>query len=417
MFADGFNKHWGHSPVSAGDVQREQTLYSPADRLHYRRHESHCPSRMRVSAPLRLAIIAASLRILGGQAVQAQRLLDGWQNDAEVEATLVPINPVPRAPFDRVLRIKYVRTLVTQLLYWPLLVRELRRADIVHVFSASYASFLLAPLPAIVVARLLGKPVLVHYHSGEAPDHLRRSAIARWTLKRVDMNVVPSPFLRQVFEQFGIRAVVVPNTIDLRRFAYRPRDPLTPRLLSTRNFEPLYNVACTLRAFAHVQERYPDASLTVVGLGSQADALQSLAQDLGLRHVTFTGPVPPEDIHRHYAEADLYVQTPSIDNMPNSVIEAFASGLPVVATRVGGVPAILADGIHGLLAEEDDDVGVAARVIALLQQPELARQMAAAAHATCAAYEWQVVRDEWLKVYGTLTPAREGLPASAGARA
>jgi L-malate glycosyltransferase len=372
---------------------------------------------MRVPVPIHIAIVAASLRILGGQAVQAQRLLDGWRDDPEVEATLVPINPVPPQPFDRLLRIKYVRTIVTQLVYWPLLFRELRRADVVHVFSASYASFLLAPLPAIVVARLLGKPVLVHYHSGEAPDHLRRSAVARWTLKRVDMNVVPSPFLQQVFEQFGIRAVVVPNTIDLRRFAYRPRDPLAPRLLSTRNLEPLYNVACTLRAFAHVLERYRDATLTVVGLGSQAEALQAFARELGLQHVTFTGPVPPEEIHRYYAAADLYVQTPSIDNMPNSVIEAFASGLPVVATRVGGVPAILTDGVHGLLADDDDDVGIAARIIALLQQPEVARQLAAAAHRTCAAYAWEAVRDEWLKIYGALTQTREGVPASAGARA
>lgn len=67
--------------------------------------------------PLRIAIVAASLRILGGQAVQAQRLVDGWQGDPAVHAWLVPINPVPIRPLDRLLSVKYVRTLVTQLLY------------------------------------------------------------------------------------------------------------------------------------------------------------------------------------------------------------------------------------------------------------------------------------------------------------
>jgi L-malate glycosyltransferase len=356
------------------------------------------------SQPIRIAIVAASLRILGGQAVQAQRLLDGWRREPAVEAWLVPVNPVPRPPFDRILRIKYVRTLATQFLYWPLLLRELRRADVVHVFSASYSSFIISPLPAIIVGRLLGKPVIVHYHSGEAPDHLRRSAVARWTLRRVDLNVVPSTFLRDVFARFDIPATVVANTIDLDQFGYRPRTPLRPHVLSTRNFEPLYNVSCTLRAFARVQARYPEATLTLVGHGSQRDMLQALARQLGLQHVTFTGAVSPDQIHRYYAESDIYVQTPSIDNMPNSVIEAYASGLPVVATRVGGVPAILTDGVHGLLAEDDDDAGVADRILTLVEQPEYARQLADTAYTTCASYEWRVVRHAWMKVYSSLLP-------------
>ena len=363
------------------------------------------------SQPIRIAIVAASLRILGGQAVQARRLIDGWRDDPAVEAWLVPINPVPPAPFDRLLRIKYLRTAVTQALYWPLLVREIRRADVVHVFSASYASFLISPLPAIAVARLLGRPVLVHYHSGEAPDHLRRSAVARWTLRRVDRNVVPSAFLRDVFAAFDLTAMVVPNTIDTARFAYRERIPLAPRLLSTRNFEPLYNVGCTLRAFARVQARLPEASLTVVGHGSEDAALRRLARDLGLRGVTFTGAVPPDDVPRCFAGADIYVQTPRLDNAPNSVIEAFASGLPVVATRVGGVPAILTDGVHGLLAGDGDDEEVAACVLRLLGNPDLARRLAAAAHASCAAYEWPVVREAWLSVYRSLLPGAAPAPA------
>src|SRR5687767_8941527 len=200
------------------------------------RQASVRPSRMHPVSPprLRVAIVVASLRILGGQAIQANRLLNGWAGDPDIHAWIVPIDPVPPPPFDRLLRIKYVRTIVTQLCYWPLLIRELRRADVVHIFSASYSSFLLAPLPAVIVARLLGKPVVLNYHSGEAPDHLRRSAIARRTLRsHVDVNVVPSAFLRDVLASFDIAADVVPNTLDLRQFSYRVRDPLRAHLLST----------------------------------------------------------------------------------------------------------------------------------------------------------------------------------------
>src|ERR1043166_3777189 len=209
---------------------------------------------------LRIAIVVASLRILGGQAVQAQRLIDRWQGDPSVDAWVVPIDPIPPAPFDRLLRIKYVRTLVTQVFYWPLLFRELRKADVVHAFSASYTSFLLAPLPAVIVAKLLGKPVILNYHSGEAPGHLRRSGVARQVMRHVvDANVVPSTFLRDVLFSFDIDADVVYNTVDLREFSYHSRDPLRPRLLCTRNFEALYNVACVLRAFARIQAQHPDA--------------------------------------------------------------------------------------------------------------------------------------------------------------
>jgi len=360
---------------------------------------------------LRVALVAPSLRILGGQAVQAQRLLDGWTGDRDVEAWLVPVNPVPPRPFDRLLRYVVLRTLVTQACYWPLLVRELRRADVVHVFSASYMSFLLAPLPAILIARLLGKPVLVNYRSGEAPDHLKRSAVARAALRRVDLNVVPSRFLHDVFATFGITSRVIANTIDLTRFTFRERVPLTPALLSTRNFEPLYNVDCTLRAFAHVQARYPDASLTLVGAGSQEVKLRQTADALGLRNVSFTGAVPPADIHRYYAAADIYVQTPSIDNMPGSVIEAFGCGMPVVATAVGGVPAILTDGVHGLLAPDNDDKAIAAHVLRLLEEPDFARQLSAAARETCEGYRWAVVREAWLAAYRSLARDAAGAPA------
>jgi glycosyltransferase involved in cell wall biosynthesis len=359
---------------------------------------------MRNASPprLRVALVVASLRILGGQAVQAMRMLNGWRDDPEVEAWIVPVNPIPPAPFDRFLRVKYARTIITQLCYWPLLIRELRHADVVHVFSASYSSFLLAPLPAILVARLLGKPVLLNYHSGEAPDHLNRSWIARATLRHaVELNVVPSVFLQDVFARFGIPAGIVPNTIDRRDFPSRVRDlrrrPV--RLLSTRNFEPLYNVACTLRAYALVQARFPDTSLTLVGSGSQESELRQLAADLQLRHVTFTGRVAPDEIARCYESADIYVQTPAVDNMPLSVLEAFSSGLPVVSTDVGGVSAVLTPGTHGLLARENDPHAVASRIVELIEQPDAARQFAVAAHEACAQYEWRHVRDSWMAAY------------------
>ncbi len=359
---------------------------------------------------LKIAIVAPSMGILGGQAVQAERLIRAWNGDPDIHAWLVPINPAPPAPFRLVSRVKYVRTAVTQLIYWPLLLRELRRAYIVHVFSASYLSFLLAPLPAVLMARLLGKPVVMNYRSGEGPDHLKRSRVARATLRSVDRNAVPSRFLQEVFAQFGITAEVIPNIVDVERFAHRHRTPLRPHVLSTRNFEPLYNVACTLRAFRLVQDRYPDATLVLVGAGSEDAPLRRLAADLGLRNVRFAGRVPPSDMWQHYADADIYLQTPNIDNMPASVLEAFASGCAVVATNAGGVPAILTDGVHGLLVGCDDHRAAADAVLRLIAEPVMSARLTASARESCEQYRWETVREQWVSLYREMVRTPE-MPA------
>lgn len=358
------------------------------------------------NARLNIAIVAPSMGILGGQAVQASRLLQAWRNDPDVHAWLVPINPDPPRPLRWMVNVKYLRTVARQLFYWPSLIRELRKADAVHVFSASYFSFLLAPLPAVLVARLLGKPVVMNYRSGQAPDHLRRSAIARRTLRMVEQNAVPSRFLHDVFATFGIRSEIISNIVDVDRFRFRRRECLQPRILSTRNFETLYNLPCTLRAFRLVQDRFPHATLTLVGGGTQEAAIRALAAELRLAHVTFVGRVAPEEIWRYYAEADIYLQTPDIDNMPTSVLEAYASGCPVVATEAGGVPAILTDGQHGLLVGCDDHASAAGAIVRLLEEPSLARGLADAAFESCARYRWSSVRSQWVALYRRMVRPR-----------
>jgi len=356
-------------------------------------------------AKLRVAFVAPSLDILGGQAVQADRLLRAWQDDPDVDAWLVPVNTTLPAALRFTTRVKYLRTLVNELTYLPRLVRELARADVVHIFSASYSSFLLAPLPAFAVARLLGRPAILNYRSGQAPDHLTRSRIVREVLARADKNVVPSSFLVDVFSDFGIEATSIPNIVDLATFRFRERDRLRPRLLSTRNFETLYNVTATIRAFKIVQERWPEASLTLVGGGADEPGLRALVAQLGLRQVTFAGRVPPHAIAAFYADSDIYIQTPNIDNMPTSVLEAFASGLPVVSTEAGGVPAIVTHGVTGLLAPLADYETVGHHVLRLLDQPDYARSLAQAAYATCRSRTWPQVRGQWLRAYRSVLPA------------
>ncbi|MGH9372005.1 MAG: glycosyltransferase family 4 protein, partial [Vicinamibacterales bacterium] len=198
----------------------------------------------------------------------------------------------------------------------------------------------------------------------------------------------------------------IPNIVDVERFRFRARVPLRPHILSTRNFEQLYHVACTLRAFRLLQDRYPEATLTLVGAGAEEARLRQLASDLRLQHVRFAGRVAPDDIWRYYAEADIYIQTPDIDNMPTSVLEAFSSGCPVVSTNAGGVPAILTDGTHGLLVACGDHVAAAGAMLRLLADPAMAQRLTSAARESCEQYRWQTVRAQWVSLYESMVAPR-----------
>lgn len=117
--------------------------------------------------------------------------------------------------------------------------------------------------------------------------------------------------------------------------------------------------------------------------------------------------VPPDEMPARYGEADIYLNAPSIDNMPGSILEAFASGLPVVSTSAGGIPYIVRDQHTGLLVAPDDHAGMAAASLRLLREPDLAVALAERAHEEChARYHWSTVGRLWLSLYRDVLAAR-----------
>jgi glycosyltransferase involved in cell wall biosynthesis len=346
----------------------------------------------------RVAFVAPTLDILGGQGVQAAELIAGLRRDG-VAVDVIPINPPFPRPLGWLRRRRYARTLVNQALYLPSLAR-LRRADVVHVFSASYWSFLLAPAPAIMAARALGKRVVLNYRSGEADDHLEHwGALVHPWLSRVDEIVVPSEYLRGVFARHGYRARVIRNVVDTGHFRFRERSPLRPRLLSTRNLEPYYRVDTTLRAFGLLRARHPEATLTVAGYGSLEASLRRLARETGGDAVRFVGRVERASVPALYDAEDIFVNASVLDNQPVSVLEALAAGLPVVSTGVGDIPALVRHGDTGLLVPPEDPPALAAAVTLLLEQPARARELARRGRALVGAFAWPRVREAWAAVY------------------
>jgi glycosyltransferase involved in cell wall biosynthesis len=322
--------------------------------------------------------------------------MDELIKEPGIQLTFLPID-VPELQFIR--RLKYIRTLANFVAYNILLIARLMRTDVVHIFTAAYYSYLMWTVPAILLSRLTGVKIIVNYHDGQAEDHLRRSKIAIPTLRLAHAVVTPSGFLVDVCKKFGLRAQSIYNIIDMGRFHYRLRGALRPVFMTNRGLEPLYNVGCVIRAFGIVQQAFPAASLVVAHDGPCRAELEQLTKDLQLNNVMFVGKVAQSKIPGMYDDADIYLTSPYIDNMPLSVLESFASGLPVVATKSGGIPYIVTHGETGLLVECGDHEAMAAEVLRLLNDSQLADRLVENAHLQCRQYTWELIRPQWLELY------------------
>ena len=369
--------------------------------------------------PIRVCIVAPSLAILGGQAVAAQRLIERLRAVPGLEVDFLPHDPRSSWLLRQLQRVKYVRTVATSVAYVGSLLRRLPSYDVVHVFSASYWSFLLAPTPAILIGKWLGKKVVVNYRSGEAGDHLKtwpRTSVP--TLLRADAVVTPSGYLVDVFARFGVAAESIANFVDPKSVRYRRRETLRPVFLANRNFQLLYNVPCVLRAFAIIQRSRPDARLIVIGDGPERENVHATARSLSLSNVEFLGAVKPTEMGRWYDESDVYLNASSIDNMPNSIIEAFACGLPVVTTRAGGIPYVVDHDRNGLLVDCDDHEALAAAALSLLDDRALAQRLITAALADVEQrYTWSAVGEQWGALYRRLVGADAARTAPRAAHA
>jgi len=136
-------------------------------------------STVRGTSPVQVVLVGPSLRTwLGGQEVQLDLLSRNWAGDVSVQILLVPNNPKLPGAMAWAERIPLLRTLLRFPVYLESIWRAAKQAEIVHAFSASHSSFLLAPLPACLLGCWLGKKTVIHYHSRRALEHLQDSALA-----------------------------------------------------------------------------------------------------------------------------------------------------------------------------------------------------------------------------------------------
>ncbi len=305
-------------------------------------------------------------------------------------------------------RIRGVRAGARLLPYLASLWRELGAVDVVHLMANSGWSWHLFAMPAILVARARGKPVVINYRGGQAREFL--SSQARWVMpvmRRAQAMVVPSGFLREVFAEWRLDSRVIPNIVMLERFRFKPEariaDPRAPVIAVTRNLESIYGVGVALRAFAGLLSEAPGARLLIAGEGPQAESLREQAEELGIAaHTEFLGRLDREAMIALYQRADILLNASRVDNTPNSLIEAMAVGVAIVSTRAGGIPFLVEDGHNALLCAVSDDECLRKALSRLLRDGDLYGHLVENGRKTVEAFGWGTVRGQWLALYREL---------------
>ena len=289
------------------------------------------------------------------------------------------------------------------------LVRQLARfrPNIIHGHSGAW-------LPAAVAKLVLRRPALVFTDHGRYPPEPRwRAWVERWCYGRTDRLVTVSSPLAAYVQQFlrlPQRPVVILNGVDLASF--RPGPP-TERLALRRDWgvaetdivfvsvgrlEPVKNHALLLSALAEAGRAFGPMHLAIVGAGSLETELRALAGRLGLgSRVHFLGF--RTDVLACLLAADVFVLPSVTEGLPMCLLEAMATGLPTVASRVGGVPDALGNPPAGMLVEPNDAAGLARALVAVAADPALRAELAARALCRAEAHSFGSSVAQYMELY------------------
>ena len=306
----------------------------------------------------------------------------------------------------------------------PGLGRRLRNLDL-DVFHAHHP-FLLGRT-ALRLARRAGRPLVFTHHTlydkyahyVPLPQPLvARQAVALSTrfANAADLVIVPSAALAARLAAQGVRRPVeiVPTGVDPNRFYPDDRvvarralglPPDRPLLVYVGRLDREKNLSFLLDAFAVVAAHHPTVDLVLVGRGTQEEALRRRASRLGVGHrVRFTGGVPPSAVIGHYQAGDLFVFASTTETQGLAVLEAMATGLPVVAVRATGVEEAVVDGVTGLLVPEDLQV-FAAATLGVLRDGGLAAKLASGGREAALAFSAHALAERLSAIYAQLRAA------------
>ncbi len=275
----------------------------------------------------------------------------------------------------------------------------IKECDVVHILTASNWAFYRSSL-IILISKLLRKKVIIMPEGGTEKFLRRRGFFAKPFLNLVDVICTYSGYLDKVYRKHGFETEITADFLS-SDFIYRERRQIKPVLLMTKALSPLYNFSCAIYSYIMILNYFPDAKLLIAGSdGPEGQRIRKIVQAYNLDNVTLLGDVDYEQMPQLYNQADILLNTTTADNFPRCLLEAFASGLVVVASDVGGIPYMIKDNDNGILVESNNPREVALRIIKLLNHPYLGYEISRNAREIFEKkYTWEKIKPKLQKLY------------------
>lgn len=281
--------------------------------------------------------------------------------------------------------------------------------DLLHVhYSLPHST------AAFLAREITGIPYIVTLHGsdvtilGSDPSYM---PINTYTVENADAVTAVSKFMmRESHERLGLtrKVKVIPNFVDYKLFSPAPCNILEKNsnrdvvISHISNFRPVKRIQDLVRAMGIVLKRAPEVKLMLVGDGPERHRIERLIEKLGIhKNVLLTGF--RSDVANILKCSDVTVLCSETESAPLTLLEGMSSGLPVIATRVGGIPEIIQDNVNGLLVNVKDPEAIANRIIELNDDLELRRNLGEAARLTVLEkYSAEKVICQYEKVFSSI---------------
>lgn len=274
--------------------------------------------------------------------------------------------------------------------------------DILHIDVFSGQAFHFAAI-SVLIGRFLRnkKRILLNLHGGGLIDFTTRNGwtekYVRYIFTHATLIASPSLFLKDSFEKLGFEVRYIPNFINLDDFSHN-REGVKPfSLLWVRSFNEEYNPALAIHTLQLVRERFPEATLTMVGPdGGLLKNMKQLVCEINLSEaVNFVGPVQNNKLAHFYQSHAVFLNTTTYESFGISLVEAASCGIPIVSSAVGEIPYLWVDGIDCLLCDQFEPTLFAKKVSTLLKDKELGARIAANARSKALNFKWSAVSPLW----------------------
>lgn len=248
------------------------------------------------------------------------------------------------------------------------------------------------------IARKLSIPYICVLRGGDLPNRIINSKKTSESLfKKAYTNITLSEYLAEAFKKQGFTKITyIPNTIELSKYKFERKEFECPKLLWVRSFSEIYHPELAILIFGKLKQTYPKAELCMVGPDKDGslEKCKQLAKKKNLP-VRFTGKLAKEEWLHLAKDYNIFINTTNFDNTPISVIEAMALGLPVISTRVGGLPYLIENGVDGILVEKGKSNPFVGKITFLMENTAKAQQIAMNARKKVEKFDWEAVKEKW----------------------